>query len=263
MKLAGKVALVTGAGSGIGKAAAIVLAREGATVGALGRTPSQLHETVSHIEACGGQALVLTADVSKPDQIEQAIGQLVDKCERLDAVFANAGINGVWAPVEEITPEEWDSTIDINLKGTFLTVKYSVPHLKKNRGSIVICSSVQGTRMFSVTGSSVYAASKAAQASFAKKIAVELGPAGVRVNAVCPGWIKSEIEENTFRRNTTGIELQPNRSEYPQGTIPLTGGTPADAEEVAKLVAFLVSEDARHISGTEVWIDGVESLVVG
>ena len=117
--------------------------------------------------------------------------------------------------------------------------------------------------MFSVTGSSVYAASKAAQVSFAKKIAVELGPAGVRVNVVCPGWIQSEIEENTFRRNTAKIKMQPDRSNYPQGAIPLTGGTPADAEDVAKLVAFLVSEDARHISGTEVWIDGAESLVVG
>ena len=263
MKLTGKVTLITGAGSGIGKAAALVLAREGATIGALGRTPAQLHETVSQIEACGGQALVLTADVSKPDQVERAVDKLVQKYERLDAVFANAGINGVWAPVEEITPEEWESTIGINLKGTFLTVKYSVPHLKKTRGSIVICSSVQGTRIFSVPGSSVYATSKAAQVSFAKKIAVELGPSGVRVNVVCPGWIKSEIDDNTFTRNTAEIELQPSRSNYPKGTIPLTGGTPADAEEVAKLVAFLVSEDARHISGTEVWIDGTESLVVG
>ena len=106
MKLTGKVTLITGAGSGIGKAAALVLAREGATIGALGRTPAQLHETVSQIEDCGGQALVLPADVSKPDQVERAVDKLVQKYERLDAVFANAGINGVWAPVEEITPEE-------------------------------------------------------------------------------------------------------------------------------------------------------------
>ncbi len=263
MKLNGKVALVTGAGSGIGKASALILAGEGARIGVLGRTSSQLHPVVSQIQDEGGHALALTADVSQPDQMAHAVERLVGTYHRLDVVFANAGINGVWAPVEEITPEEWDTVIDINLKGTFLTVKYAVSHLKKTRGSIVICSSVQGTRIFSIPGSSVYSASKAAQVGFAKKIAVELAIFGVRVNVVCPGWFRSEIQDNTFKRNLDGITAQPSHSVFPQGTIPLTSGEPGDPAEIGRLVAFLASDDARHITGTEMWIDGAESLVVG
>ena len=263
-KFAGKTALVTGAGSGIGKAAALELARQGASVGVLSRTTAQIEQTVAEIDASGGTATALTADVSQPEQMAAAVDALIAAYGRLDVVFANAGINGVWAPVEEITPEEWDATIDINLKGTFLTVKYSVPHLKRaGGGSIAICSSVQGTRMFSVTGSSVYSASKAAQVTFAKKLAVELGPARIRVNAICPGWFESEIGDNTFPRNVESIEMRPERSDFPRGSIPMTGGKAGDPAQIGKLVAFLASDDACHISGTEVWIDGAESLLIG
>lgn len=264
MGLAGKSALVTGAGSGIGKATAIELSRQGARIGVLSRTTTEIEQTVTEIEAAGGQATALTADVAQPDQMAAAVDALVSAYGRLDVVFANAGINGVWAPVEEITPEEWDSTIDINLKGTFLTVKYSVPYLKQGGGgSIAICSSVQGTRMFSIPGSSVYSASKAAQVTFAKKLAVELGSARIRVNAICPGWIQSEIDDNTFPRNVESIEMRPSWDKFPRGPIPMTGSKPGDPTEVGKLVAFLASDDARHISGTEVWIDGAESLLIG
>ena len=263
MRLEGKVALVTGAGSGIGKAAALELAREGARVGVLSRTESEIRQTAKEIETDGGSAIVLTADVSIADQVDFAIDTLVKTYGQLDFVFANAGINGVWAPVEEITPEEWDTTIDINLKGTFLTVKYSVPHLKLRGGSIAICASVQGTRMFSVTGASVYAASKAAQVAFAKKLAVELGTARIRVNAICPGSFKSEIDNNTFPRNAESIEMCPDRSDFPRGAIPMTRGKTGDPAQIGKLLTFLAADDAQHISGTEIWIDGAESLLVG
>ena len=128
MQLAGKVALVTGAGSGIGRAAALLLAREGARVGALGRTKGELDEVAAEIGREGGEALALVADVSQPEPMQRAIEELAARWGRLDVVFANAGINGVWAPLEEITPEEWDRTLDINLKGTFLTVKYALPY---------------------------------------------------------------------------------------------------------------------------------------
>lgn len=264
MKLGGKVALVTGAGSGIGKAAALELARQGAKIGALSRTNAQIEQTAAEIKSRGGQATALTADVSQPEQVAKAVDELVAAYGRLDIVFANAGINGVWAPVEEITSNEWDETINTNLKGTFLTIKHSVPHLKRaGGGSIAICSSVQGTRVFSITGSSVYSASKAAQVTFAKKLAVELGPSRIRVNAICPGWFESEIGDNTFPRNIEGIEMRPNREQFPRGSIPMTGGKPGDPAQIGKLVAFLSSDDAIHISGTEVWIDGGESLLIG
>ncbi|MCB0138303.1 MAG: SDR family NAD(P)-dependent oxidoreductase, partial [Caldilineaceae bacterium] len=137
MQLAGKVAYVTGAGSGLGKAAAMRFAQEGAKVAVLSRTAAQINAVAAEIEAAGGEALALVADVSQPDQMQEAAQKIMDKWGRLDIVVANAGINGVWASLEELTPEDWDTTMDINLKGTFLTIKYAVPHMKQTGGAIV------------------------------------------------------------------------------------------------------------------------------
>lgn len=260
MQIQGKVALITGAGSGIGKASAILLAKEGARIGALGRDEKELQQVVDEIERNGGQAIPLLADVSQPDQMEQAVKQLADKWGRVDIVFANAGINGVWAPLEELTPEDWDRTLDINLKGTFLTVKYAVPYLKKQGGSVMVTSSVNGTRLFSNTGATAYSSSKAAQVAFTKMVALELAKYKIRVNVICPGAIETNIEESTEKRD---IEKEKEPAEYPEGTIPLTRGEPGKAEDVARLVRFLASDDSSHISGTEIWIDGATTLLVG
>ncbi len=131
MQLQNKVAFVTGAGSGIGKGAAVRMAQEGAKVAILSRTEKQLQDVAAEIEAAGSEALIITGDVSDADVMEASVQQIVDKWGRLDIVVANAGINGVWTSIEEMTPEEWDKTMDINLKGTFLTIKYATPHLKK------------------------------------------------------------------------------------------------------------------------------------
>src|SRR5215212_2780126 len=132
MQLAGKVALITGAGSGIGKAAALMLAKEGARIAALDQDLKDAQQVVEEIQCNKGEALPLSADISRPDQMEKAVQQIGDKWNRIDVVFANAGINGKWAPIEELSPEDWDKTLDVNLKGTFLTVKYAVPLLKQN-----------------------------------------------------------------------------------------------------------------------------------
>src|SRR4028119_121532 len=120
MELAGKVALVTGAGSGIGKAAALRFASEGALVGVLSRTEDEVRLTVAEIEESGGTALPLVADVSDEHAMKLAIDRLVQEQGGLDIVFANAGVNGVWAPIDEIQPDEWDNTIAVNLRGTYL-----------------------------------------------------------------------------------------------------------------------------------------------
>ena len=260
MQLTGKVALITGAGSGIGKAAAVLLAKEGAKIGALGRSDDELKAVVSDIQATGGEAMILKADISEPEQMQQAVEQLVNQWGRLDIVFANAGINGVWASLEDLTPQEWDKTIDVNLKGTFLTVKYAVPHLKKQGGSVIVTSSVNGTRMFSNTGATAYACTKAAQVAFTKMVALELAEHQIRVNVICPGAIDTNIDQNTERR-----ELEEIREpvEYPEGQIPLTDGKSGTSEQVAQLVLFLASDNSSHISGTEIWIDGTQSLLVG
>jgi NAD(P)-dependent dehydrogenase (short-subunit alcohol dehydrogenase family) len=260
MQLVERVALITGAGSGIGKAAAVLLAKEGAKIAALGREEGELTETVTQIQNAGGEAMPLTADISQPDQMQQAIQQLVDRWGRVDIVFANAGINGVWAPLEELDPEEWNKTINVNLTGTYLTVKYAVPYLKKHGGSVIITSSVNGTRMFSNTGATAYACTKAAQVAFAKMVALELAKNRVRVNVICPGAIATDIESSTERQD---LEEVREPVEYPEGEIPLTDGKPGTSEQVAQLVLFLASDASSHISGTEVWIDGAQSLLQG
>ncbi len=259
-ELVGKVALVTGAGAGIGRAAAERFASSGACVGLLGRTASELEEVAQMIQRSGGAAHVLVADVAEPSQVQAAVAKLVEEAGGLHIVFANAGVNGVWAPIEELKSDEWQSTIAINLNGTFYTIQASVPHLKKQGGSIVVSSSVNGTRMFSNTGATAYSCSKAAQVAMVKMLAVELGPQRVRINAVCPGAIETEINDKTTKRNLDRVKPD---VEFPEGSIPLTGGKPGKAEQVAELVLFLCSERSNHITGTEVWVDGGQSLVEG
>lgn len=260
MSLEGKVALVTGGGSGIGRASAELLAREGVRVGVLGRSRDELAEVVAAITEQGGAAVALEADVSEPEQMRRAAEELAGQYGRIDIVLANAGINGVWAPLDELAPEEWDKTLSINLKGTFLTVKYALPYLKRRGGSVIITSSVNGTRMFSNTGASAYATSKAGQVAFAKMIALELAEQRIRVNVICPGAIETSIDENTQKRN---LERVQEPVEFPEGEIPLTDGQPGSAEEVARLVRFLASDESRHISGAEIFIDGAQSLLQG
>ena len=260
MRLDGRVALVTGAGSGIGAAAAALFAERGARVAALGRTRDELEKVVASIRDKGGDAIPTLADISKPDEMRRAVEATVGRYGRLDVVFANAGVNGVWAPIEEIEPEEWEKTLRINLMGTFLTVKYAIPHLKARGGSIIVTSSVNGTRIFSNTGASAYSSSKAGQVAFTKMAALELAKHRLRVNVICPGAITTNIEESTEKR---GIEREKEPVEFPEGKIPLTDGKPGSARQVAELVLFLASDASSHITGTEVWIDGAESLLMG
>jgi NAD(P)-dependent dehydrogenase (short-subunit alcohol dehydrogenase family) len=260
MTLSGKVALVTGAGSGIGKAAAVLLAQQGVRVAALSHTADEVKETVAEIERGGKEAMAAVADTTQEDQMQKAVQQILDRWGRIDIVFANAGINGVWAPIEELSLADWSRTLTTNLTGTFLTIKYTVPHLKKQGGSIIITSSVNGTRVFSNTGATAYSVTKAGQVAMAKMLAVELGPHNIRVNVICPGQTETEIQENTQPKDLDRIKFP---VQYPKGKIPLDGGKPATSQQVAELALFLASDASSHITGTEVWIDGGSSLVTG
>jgi NAD(P)-dependent dehydrogenase (short-subunit alcohol dehydrogenase family) len=260
MRLENKVALITGGGSGIGEAAAVLFAREGARVAVLGRTAEKLEETVNRIEEAGSEGLTVQGDVASYADMERVVGEVVEKWGRLDVVFANAGINGVWAPIEELKPEEWEKTIAINLNGTFFTIKAAVPQLKKQGGSVIVTASVNGTRMFSNSGASAYASTKAAQVALTQMLAVELGKHRIRVNVICPGAIDTDIEEHTERRD---LDKAKEPAEFPEGDIPLTDGKPGKAEQVARLALFLASDESDHISGTPVWIDGAQSLLRG
>jgi NAD(P)-dependent dehydrogenase (short-subunit alcohol dehydrogenase family) len=200
------------------------------------------------------------ADVSDFQSMQQAVETLVGRYGRLDIAFANAGINGVWASLDDLTPDDWDETLGINLKGTFLTVKAALPHLKVRGGSVLVTSSVNGTRMFSNTGATAYACSKAGQVAFVKMTAIELAQHRIRINVLCPGAIETNIDSSTERKNLEEIRVP---VAFPEGEIPLTSGRPGTSEQVAELALFLASDRAAHISGTEVWIDGAQSLLQG
>jgi NAD(P)-dependent dehydrogenase (short-subunit alcohol dehydrogenase family) len=256
---AGRVALVTGGGSGIGRATAIELARQGAAVAVLSRKQDRIDETCAEIETAGGQALGISADATSEDALRDAIRQIDETWGRLDAVVANAGANGVFAPLDELTLDEWNHTMATNLTSTFLTTKASLPLLRRQGGAIVVVSSVNGSRNFNYPGAVAYSTSKAGQVAFTKMVALELAQQGIRINVVCPGAIRTNIGEATHPRNIDTIRWP---VEFPQGVSPLAGG-PAEPVQVARVIAFLLSDAADHVSGTEMWVDAAVSLLVG
>ena len=191
--------------------------------------------------------------------MHQLIADIIHDFTRLDIVVANAGINGVWAPIESLTPDEWDKTITVNLRGTYLTIHHAVPHLAAaGGGSIIVMSSINGTRTFTTPGASAYSVTKAGQLALVQQLALELGDRRIRINAICPGAIESDIDDNTEQRDADETEVQVI---LPEGDIPLTGGKSGEAEDVADAVLFLASDASRHITGTPIWVDGGQSLL--
>ncbi|MBT2679411.1 SDR family oxidoreductase [Bacillus sp. ISL-35] len=258
-ELDGKVAFITGASSGIGRAAALKLGAAGAKVALIDVKEDNAKNVKDSIEESGGTAMILECDIAKPEEVEQSFHKVAEAWGKVDIVFANAGINGVLAPIEDLAPEDWDETINTNLKGTFLTVKYAIPHMKKDGGSIIITSSINGNRIYKNFGMSAYSTSKIGQTGFGKMAALELAQYKIRVNIICPGAIETNIGKNTFPQEDD-LEKIKIPVEYPKGNQPLEehAGKP---EQVADLVFFLASDLSSHITGTEVYIDGAESLL--
>lgn len=256
--LAHKVAFITGGASGIGAGTARRFAEEGAQVAIADVQTAAGEQLRDEIVAHGGQACYVECDVRDPAAVQQAIATTVDQFGTLDIVFANAGINGVWTPIDELQPDEWNQTIAINLTGTYHTVHFAVPYLKQaGGGSIIITSSVNGNRTFSSPGASAYSTSKAGQVAFMKMIALELGRHNIRCNAVCPGAIHTNIGERTDQRNTDQIGIE---VELPAGSPALHGGQ-GEPVDVADTCLFLASDLGRHVSGVEIYVDGGASLL--
>ncbi|KAA9004154.1 SDR family oxidoreductase [Paenibacillus spiritus] len=260
LRFAGKTAIITGAGSGIGRAAAIQLAREGANVALFDlvndRTSIVERKLNKMREGC---ALAVDVDTSDPARMEEAVRRTVEHFGGIDIVFANAGINGSIGPIEDLSVEDWQRTLSINLTGTFLSLKYTIPHLKaRGKGSIIITSSINGNRRFTSFGWSPYSTTKAGQVAFAKMAALELAKFKVRVNVISPGAISTNIDETTEPIEELDAITIP--IEFPEGQQPLADG-PGKPEDVARLVAFLASDDSSHITGAQIVIDGAESLL--
>ena len=240
-----RVALVTGGSRGIGRAVVALFASYGAHIVVnYVRDETAATETVNMAQAHGVKAVAVQADVSQLDQAEQLLQQTVEQFGRLDFLICNAGI---WegAPVEAISEELWDKTLEINLKGTWSVCRAAVPLMKQQRfGRIVIVSSTAGQR--GEANVSNYAASKGGQISFTKSLAPELGPFGINVNCVAPGWVQTEMTNDALADTAT--------SESIRKSIPLD--RVATPEEIAGPIVFLCSAWANHITGEILNVNG-------
>ena len=243
--LADRVVLVTGGSRGIGKAVVALFASCGAHVVVnYVRDEAAAAETVRMAEGQGIKSLAIQADVSHLDQAEHLVQETVEHFGRLDFLICNAGI---WegAPVEEISEELWNKTLEINLKGTWSVCRAAVPLMKQQRfGRIVVVSSTAGQR--GEANVSNYAASKGGQISFTKSLAPELGPFGINVNCVAPGWVQTEMTDDALADAAT---LESIRTNSPLGRV-------ATPEEIAGPIVFLCSTWANHITGEVLNVNG-------
>ncbi len=239
----GKVALITGGSAGIGRATALAFAAEGARVAIGARREAEGRETVGLVEQKGGEALFVSTDVSIPEQMERLVSSAVEHWGRLDFGVNNAGIEGSpFVPVTDYAIDVWDQVIDVNLKGVFLAMKYEVPHILKQRGAIVNVSSVAG--LIGGPGGSAYYASKHGVIGLTRAVAMECAASGVRVNAICPGVIRTAMSERFFKGKESIVD-----GLHPMGRA----GTP---EEAAAAVLWLCSPQASFITGQAIPVDG-------
>jgi len=241
-----KVAIVTGATSGIGRAAAIAYAREGAKVVVAGRRATEGEETVRLLQAQGGEGIFVKTDVSKAVQVKELVERTLQKFGRLDIAFNNAGIEQVPLPFLEQDEETFDQVVDINAKGVWLCMKYEIPAmLKTGGGSIVNTASVFG--VIGVPGNEIYIASKHAVIGLTKSAAVEFGKQGIRVNAILPGVVDTDMYKR-FAGDKPEFREQMNAM-HPIGRI----GKP---EEMAEAAIWLSSSKASFVTGHSLMVDG-------
>ncbi|TAK36727.1 MAG: SDR family oxidoreductase [Chloroflexota bacterium] len=245
-RFAGKVALVTGASSGIGRASALAFAREGAKVVVADIVDEERDETVSAIKAAGGEAIFVQTDVSKAAEVEVLIDKAVQTFGRLDYAHNNAGIEGIIAPTADCTEENWDRVITTTLKGVWLCMKYEIPQmLKQGGGAIVNTASVAG--LIGFPGLPAYGAAKGGIVQVTRTAALEYATAGIRVNAVCPGGVRTPMLQR-FKDLTGQTEEQMGALDPMQRV--------AAPEEIAEAAIWLCSDAASFVTGVPMPVDG-------
>lgn len=242
----GKVAIVTGAASGIGRATAQAFAKHGASVVVSDVDPDDGEETVRMITDAGGEAAFVRTDVSQWSEVEALISATVDQYGRLDYAFNNAGISGgVGMPTADYSEEMWDRVIDINLKGVWMGMKAEIPHMLQNGGAIVNCASILGYVGF--REAPAYVASKHGVVGLTKTAALEYARQGIRVNAICPGFIHTPMVDRAFEGADDAIRQL--EQQVPVGRL----GTP---DEIAEAVVWLCSDSASYVTGHALLADG-------
>jgi NAD(P)-dependent dehydrogenase (short-subunit alcohol dehydrogenase family) len=244
-ELEGKVALVTGGTSGIGRETAVLFAKSGANVVVAGRRESEGKKTVELVQSAGGNGLFVRADVSKSSDVDVLVRKTVEEFGRLDIAFNNAGIEGVWVPIIKQSEEDWDRTIDVNLKGVWLCLKYEILQmLKQGGGAIVNMGSVTG--LTGSPGAAAYSASKHGVIALTKAAALENARSGIRVNAVCPAVVETPMSARIFRA--------PAVHKYVLGCHPI--GRFGKPEEIAEAVVWMCSNRASFMTGQCLVLDG-------
>jgi NAD(P)-dependent dehydrogenase (short-subunit alcohol dehydrogenase family) len=250
-----KVALITGASSGIGKATAEAFAKKGAHVVVAARRKDELDSLVASIKASGGKASAIQTDVSIASDVERMVEHTIETFGRLDYAINNAGIEGEFAPITELSEESWDKLMNINLKGVFLCMKHQAKAMIKggHSGAIVNVGSVNSFLGFA--SGAAYVTSKHGLVGLTSSVSAELAPQGIRVNLLCPGITKTPMHERL--RGLIGDDI------YDKGVLPTVhlqrAGQP---EEMANAIVFLCSDEASYISGSTLTVDGGLTLTM-
>lgn len=245
-KFEGKVCLITGAGSGIGRAASLAFAKHGATIIVSDVAIEGGEETVEMVKRAGGKAEFIRVNVSKSAEVDQMVEQVVKKHGRLDIAINNAGIGGPWGRLSDITFADWDQVMDINLSGVFYCMKAELTAMAEMKTGVIInVSSIAGLR--GLAHSSAYSASKHAVIGLTKSAALEYARANIRINAVCPAFTRSPLFDKMF-------EIDPSYQEKLLKNIPMRRyGEPAD---IADAMVWLASDDASFVTGQCLPLDG-------
>ncbi len=251
MRLKDKVALVTGAGSGIGRAVALLFAQEGSSVVASDISPSNARETANEVKASGGRAIAVPGDVSVGEDAESVVRETVSEFGRLDILVNSAGISARNALPEGASPEAvWDKVMDVNLKGTYLMCWYAVPEMEKaGGGSIINLASIMGLVGYPVGiggGFNPYPPSKGGVVQFTRTLAIDSARKNIRVNCLCPGFVSTNF--------TKALTEDPETNALLEGLHPM--GRLGRPDEIANVALYLASDDASYVTGAALTVDG-------
>jgi NAD(P)-dependent dehydrogenase (short-subunit alcohol dehydrogenase family) len=249
MRLKDKVTLITGSGSGIGRSSALLFAREGARVIVNDIARGKGEETVAEIQAAGGEAFFISADVTNPESVQALVREAIERYGRIDVLYNNAGISGVGA-IHEVEPDAWDRVMNVNIRGVYLPSKYVIPHMmERKEGSIINMSSCIAE--IGLARRASYAATKGAVLALTKSMQVDYAPYNIRVNALLPGTIFTPFVEQYLKTSYDDPEaaIEGLKKRQLSGSL----GLP---EDVASAALFLASDESKFMMGSPLYIDG-------